>query len=124
MWLSKKSIACAYGNKLEECDTLLFRMKHFWWLLTIAPICASQELVLRKLPAIGKSLAAPSPAVTDMCMVNPSQLDRCFHATVSQIEFTIAYRVKSRFAGPLATYIHTKDPKFRSPSGLAIGDSM
>ena len=48
-------------------------------------------------------------------------MDKCVKVMIAGVEYTIAFRSKAR-KHALVTYMHTADPKFRSPSGQRIGD--
>lgn len=93
--------------------------------LTALALCGAQVARMERLPRVGDKFTAPdSGATAGVCMVSPGQMDKCIKVAVHGIEYTVAYRRKSRLQGPTVTYIHTSDPAFRSPSGFRVGDSI
>ena len=84
---------------------------------------AAQIAAMNKLPMIGERLVVAKSLreSSGVCMVSPGQMDKCIKATIGGVEYTIAFRAKSKKPA-VVTYMHTADPKFRSPSGQRIGD--
>ena len=78
---------------------------------------------MNKLPTVGKRfvVAKNLRESSGVCMVSPGQMDRCIKAMIGGVEFTIAYRAKSKKSS-VVTYMHTADPNFRSPSAQRVGD--
>jgi len=58
-----------------------------------------------------------------MCMVNSAQFDPCFGAFIRGVSYTIAAR-KMEDGVYRVTRVNTVDPKFVSPEGLRVGDSL
>src|SRR5262245_8088949 len=86
-------------------------------------IWGSTLIRLDKLPKVGDEFKVRADSV-GLCMVRPGQMDSCSMVEVNGVQYAVAYRKKSRSKGPVVTYLHTTDPKFVSPDGKRVGDSM
>jgi hypothetical protein len=89
--------------------------------LILEPFMSAKEGVeLRTEPELGEHIAVPRRADVGRCMSSPGQLDKCVKVSVNGISYIVGYR-KRGVHGNIVTYVHTDDPRFRSPEGLRVG---
>ena len=100
------------------------------WRLKVCVLAMLSTLTVKsspieKLPKVGDEFNVPSDSDSvGLCMVSPGQMDSCLITSVDGVEYSIAYRKKSKVGKPIVTYIHTKDTKFVSPTRKRVGDSI
>jgi hypothetical protein len=91
-------------------------------LLTLAMCTAVRGRTPEQVPAIGTKLNKHwlTASEHELCMTNPAQLDPCFEQVFEGVRYRVAYSGKSK----RVTYLTTSDGKFRTHSGLRVGDEI
>ena len=91
-------------------------------LLTLAMSAAVCARAPEQVPAIGAKLNKHwlTAGEHELCMTSPAQLDPCFEQAFEGVRYRVAYSSKSK----RVTYLTTSDGKFRTHSGLRVGDEI